>query len=282
MVWTTAGTNRVCPRCLALKDKVVGHTDEDGATLPPLHPRCRCAIMYREVGTANNPSTNGNVKPATATRIGGVNKPLTPQQIKAIRDAEEAAFSAKTGANFGFKKMKGTTDWAKEIMLTNGDGKGVERQINCQRCVVAHEVRMQGYDVIARPSWGAGDPLQKVGNWLEVFEENSREIYNCVGKTVKELEEFITARMTEWGKGSRAFVWFKWEGATKSDDFGHVIVTRLNENGFVQYGDPQKRKIAVIKYLSAIQFDSVVIMRADTLKFTDEIKRCCVNRGQTK
>ena len=49
MVWTTAGTNRVCPRCLALKDKVVGHTDEDGVTLPPLHPRCRCAIMYREV-----------------------------------------------------------------------------------------------------------------------------------------------------------------------------------------------------------------------------------------
>ena len=51
MVWTTAGTNRVCGRCLELKDRVVGHTDESGVTLPPLHPRCRCAIMYREVGT---------------------------------------------------------------------------------------------------------------------------------------------------------------------------------------------------------------------------------------
>ena len=51
MVWTTAGTNRVCGRCLELKDKVVGHTDESGVTIPPLHPRCRCAIMYREVGT---------------------------------------------------------------------------------------------------------------------------------------------------------------------------------------------------------------------------------------
>ena len=49
MVWTTAGTNRVCSRCLELKDRVVGHTDESGVTLPPLHPRCRCAIMYREV-----------------------------------------------------------------------------------------------------------------------------------------------------------------------------------------------------------------------------------------
>ena len=29
---------------------MVGYTDESGVTLPPLHPRCRCAIMYREVG----------------------------------------------------------------------------------------------------------------------------------------------------------------------------------------------------------------------------------------
>ena len=63
MVWTTAGTNRVCGRCLALKDKVVGHTDESGVTLPPLHPRCRCAIMYREIEKPkpkSPPKLNGN------------------------------------------------------------------------------------------------------------------------------------------------------------------------------------------------------------------------------
>ena len=45
----------VCGRCLALKDKVVGHTDESGVTLPPLHPRCRCAIMYNEVAAPKKP-----------------------------------------------------------------------------------------------------------------------------------------------------------------------------------------------------------------------------------
>ena len=40
----------MCSRCLELKDKVIGRTDESGVTLPPLHPRCRCAIMYREIG----------------------------------------------------------------------------------------------------------------------------------------------------------------------------------------------------------------------------------------
>ena len=55
MVWTTAGTNRVCSRCLELKDTVVGRTDESGVPLPPLHPRCRCAIMYKELAEAPKP-----------------------------------------------------------------------------------------------------------------------------------------------------------------------------------------------------------------------------------
>ena len=49
MVWRTAGTNRVCSRCMELKDSVVGRTDESGVQIPPLHPRCRCTIMYREL-----------------------------------------------------------------------------------------------------------------------------------------------------------------------------------------------------------------------------------------
>ena len=63
MIWTTAGTNRVCSRCLALKDTVVGYTDELGVLLPPLHPRCRCAIMYDEVGTRKEPGRPRGLAP---------------------------------------------------------------------------------------------------------------------------------------------------------------------------------------------------------------------------
>ena len=55
MIWSTAGTNRVCSRCLSLKDAVVGHTDEVGVQIPPLHPRCRCVIVYRESSRSTNP-----------------------------------------------------------------------------------------------------------------------------------------------------------------------------------------------------------------------------------
>lgn len=61
MVWSTAGTNRVCSRCLELKDTVVGYTNEVGVTLPPLHPRCRCVIIYRE----SSRSTRGNIGSTT-------------------------------------------------------------------------------------------------------------------------------------------------------------------------------------------------------------------------
>ena len=66
MIWTTAGTNRVCPRCLALKGTVVGYTNELGVTLPPIHPRCRCTIEYREIEppkVLTTPQGNGNVTP---------------------------------------------------------------------------------------------------------------------------------------------------------------------------------------------------------------------------
>ena len=63
MVWTTAGTNRVCSRCLALKDTVVGYTDELGVLLPPLHPRCRCAIMYDEVDNRKAPARPRGLSP---------------------------------------------------------------------------------------------------------------------------------------------------------------------------------------------------------------------------
>ena len=80
MIWTTAGTNRVCSRCLALKDTVVGYTDELGVLLPPLHPRCRCAIMYDEVGTPRamqpKPTINPLLPAAVATEI---ISPATPE-----------------------------------------------------------------------------------------------------------------------------------------------------------------------------------------------------------
>ena len=82
MVWSTAGTNRVCSRCMELRGKVVGTTEDSGAPVPPLHPRCRCTIIYNEI------------EPAKALRP---NKPEVPRVRDNNRDGLQRP-SANRGA----------------------------------------------------------------------------------------------------------------------------------------------------------------------------------------
>ena len=84
MVWTTAGTNRVCSRCLALKDTVVGYTNESGVTLPPLHPRCRCAISYREPKDDEKPRGSFHRPTANSGAFAHLKVPLQLRAVKQI------------------------------------------------------------------------------------------------------------------------------------------------------------------------------------------------------
>lgn len=57
-VWRTAGTNRVCEKCLALDGKKIGFEESFNISgkelyqgmhqIPPAHPRCRCGVQYVE------------------------------------------------------------------------------------------------------------------------------------------------------------------------------------------------------------------------------------------
>ena len=98
MVWTTAGTNRVCSRCLALKDTVVGYTNESGVTLPPLHPRCRCAISYREVeppAVAPVMTPKPNDKPKQESPNNNPQQPSKEDRIKSILQSKMTELKIK-------------------------------------------------------------------------------------------------------------------------------------------------------------------------------------------
>ena len=91
MIWTTAGVIRTCPRCPEINGKIIGYTDEVGVQLPPLHPRCRCAIVYREA-----PTTRGL---AASKEIHFNEGGISPYKIGQI-DARDAA------------QVKQVLDWA--------------------------------------------------------------------------------------------------------------------------------------------------------------------------
>ncbi len=127
----TAGP-RTCGTCSNLNGTVYLLSEfEVGTNAPPMHPRCRCTISA-VVGKAKVGKINGTEKPTAD---------LTPLQQK-IKSAEDKAFVATTGEDFGFKKLNRAPNWATEISYVNGDGKGLERAINCQRCAVAIEARI--------------------------------------------------------------------------------------------------------------------------------------------
>ena len=199
---------------------------------------------------------------------------LRQKQLKAAED--KAYFTS--AVDFGFTKMLSKPDWSKELAIVNSVKEvfGLERAINCQRCVVAHEARMRGYDVIARPSWGFSDPMLKAENWLASFDYSFSEFKKCNGQTVEEVIESITKIMRSFGDGSRAIIRFEWEN--RKSGSGHVIVSACFENGIVNLGDPQEKSRAAAKHLKSAKLDSIILLKIDNLRFTDVVKRCCMNR----
>ena len=224
MVWTTAGTNRVCGRCLELKDRVVGHTDESGVTLPPLHPRCRCAIMYREV-----------------------------------RDKKPSGV-----LNFPRQKHFSTSD--ENIQATNPYyNLGTPFQINCQKCVPTYEMRMRGYDVVARSTYDLNIDSFTEEHWSVAFENPQIEsVFVGSGKTD------IIKRMKEWGDGSRCEVYVQWECSG-----AHVFVAE-NRNGVIHFLDPQTGELDVEYYFDEVRNGLTKFARIDNLEPNEAfIKLCC-------
>ena len=131
MIWSTAGTNRVCSRCLALKDTVVGYTDESGVTLPPLHPRCRCTIIYDEIGTPQadkpltSPATGGNVGRERLPE-GNYNLTIRRQvQNRHIEGTKEYQDYTERKSNTTFKPSKMLPDVDCQKLVNEFHGKGI-------------------------------------------------------------------------------------------------------------------------------------------------------------
>ena len=117
-----------------------------------------------------------------------------------------------------------------------GDWNFFSRELNAQRCVVALEARMRYFDVVARPSYGIGDPMLKNEEWLSVFDYSPSQIKNCAGKTSAGVIASAKKIMRSFGEGSRAIVWFNW---ADYDSVGTHVLVSILEEGEVKFGDPQ-------------------------------------------
>ena len=254
------------------------------------YPRCRCTICASVISNSRISEKREKVpadlkyedwkekyvdKKDLSSGTTLSEKVLSEQRKVEIRVAESKAFYRNTDTDFGFNKIKRNIEWAKEIQLVNDVSLGLERRLNCQRCVVAFEARMRGYDVMARPSWGAEDPLRIAREWLSAFEYSPDDIRKANGKTVDEIIKSVEEIMRSFGEGSRAVIWFQWRNVRSGG--GHVINARF-ANDEVIFLNPQNSLKNAKEFFKLANLESIGILRVDNLKFTDVVKRCCMNR----
>ena len=158
---------------------------------------------------------------------------------------------------------------------------------NCQRCVVAYEMRRRGYDVDALPTYN-GDNLPRIayvdrknniyhGRWTAAFREAKVESVGAAGNNARaenRVIQNIADKMRSYGDGARAVVQIFYRGGG-----GHVFNVE-NNGGRIVYAEAQagymKDIAATMKH---VKTESVNLVRTDNLRISDRIKRFVHQKG---
>ena len=136
---------------------------------------------------------------------------------------------------------------------------------NCQRCVVAYELRRRGIDVTALPCLSDANAENKITEDWEKFNGKAKWIDFSFPKAA-DRKGAAEKQMLAWGEGSRATVYVQWN---KKD--AHVFCAEV-VNGKVVFVDPQTGEIGVDRYFSEQKNPNIGIARVDKLKIDDYSK----------
>lgn len=137
-------------------------------------------------------------------------------------------------------------------------GNGREWGLNCQRCVIAYEMRRRGYDVEAQARKMNGtDTVAE--NWDNLM-TGMRGNYTPV--TGRNQPQKMANQMASYGDGARAVVYVKWKGRNSA----HVFIAEQID-GVTHFIDPQAGKtIDVDHYMSMASPKYTRMYRVDNLE----------------
>lgn len=153
---------------------------------------------------------------------------------------------------------------------------------NCQRCVVAYELRRRGYDVIAQPTyqgdkWKTSKEINGIpqDRWRGAFRHAKTELVGDqkMSKTLDNIEN----KMKEYGSGSRAVISIEYKGRGGR---GHVFNVE-NVNGRIVYIDAQDKtwgnshrytRADMMNMMDIVKTRKTTITRTDNLRISDRAK----------
>jgi hypothetical protein len=111
-------------------------------------------------------------------------------------------------------------------------------RINCQCCVVSHELRMRGWDVEAVPNLEKGIPLDLSHKtqlaWIDRATNAAPVLQRVTSNTSEDVVDKLVNAIKEPGRYS---IQWNWKGKRS----GHIICGELKEDGSLFFYDPQAR-----------------------------------------
>ncbi|MBR4738011.1 MAG: minor capsid protein [Rhodocyclaceae bacterium] len=126
---------------------------------------------------------------------------------------------------------------------------------NCQRCVIAYELRRRGYDVTALAYIDEEDEILK--RWPEVF---GGKLYGVKEADTNSALSSLEAKISSYGDGSRSIVIVHWDD--DENDNGHAFIAE-NIHGKVVYIDPQSGVVGYQRWKTKFKPNSVAVFRVD-------------------
>lgn len=257
--------NRTSEICQEMDGKIFNVKDGiPGDNVPPLHPNCRSTIvpyfkgyepetrLYRDPATGKNKYTY-NVPYADWAETVGLPSYMNPLPKLYFSQPMTGDVIEK---QLGIKRGK-PMSMADALKGSNPSfNRGRQWKINCQRCVVAYELRRRGYDVAAMPKL-IGDKM-KIG--AQFF--RGRESLRTNRLNLKQLE----AQIMKNKPGARFVVSVRWPRMR----VGHTFIAERTKLGIV-YLDPQPMKAGVKYYFKKARPNEISYFRCDNAKIDSKI-----------
>lgn len=140
---------------------------------------------------------------------------------------------------------------------------------NCQRCVVAYELRRRGYDVTAERRLLRNDTVRS--RWMTYF-VNQR--WTNVGDSDATIAlANLERELAGYGDGSRSIVYVAWQGGS-----AHVFIAE-RQHGKTVFVNPQDGQVGY-DWVSRAKPGSVLVSRVDDKEVDASIIRRVVKEGR--
>lgn len=209
------------------------------------------------MGRGGSGLSESSEKPLGGRGGGNGQDPVTVQPFRINPENLKASLGEK-GRNIGIANaLEGANPFYNGRNGAQGDFSE-----NCQRAVVAYELRRRGYDVLALPTY-SGDKLPAGGRWKGAFQK-AKEV--AVGRsTPQATQNALEKEMKSYGHGSRGIVSIP----------GHVFNVE-NVNGKIKYVDAQTNTIYNSKNVfSRIgkKSNQISLIRTDNLRISERAKK---------